>query len=262
MKPMLEKEINETLEISTDVEINTNIKYCNKCGAEIIASSEFCHKCGNKINAFKIEKTNKINKKIKFAIIGIVVFLITFSSSIGYYLYDSNLKKEAEQKAQKEAEQKTLSEYEEKFSNTTMKIYEEFIYLQILCNGISSIWKDAINSGKDFNQKVNMFISLSKAVTPNKKYSNNDYDKAKLEIEEAMKTLQNPPDKYNEPYKLIVDLYGYYTQIFNQAMNPTVSLLTYNQDVNQKTSEFQKIFDKIKVIKPDIVDKIKDMNIK
>ncbi|SQC02509.1 hypothetical protein [Clostridium tetanomorphum] len=124
----------------------------------------------------------------------------------------------------------------------------------LMCSVVSETWSSSIESRyKDFNDEL---IEL------NKRWSRNGFLKsredAKNKIELEMSQLKNPPNDYKEAYNTLVELYGYYSQIYNQSVSPKGSLITYNQDVNNKTGEFDKIYDKLAIIKPDI--KLIDMD--
>ncbi|MEG2538385.1 MAG: zinc ribbon domain-containing protein [Clostridium sp.] len=222
---------------------------CSKCGTENLNESLFCDECGTKlgessdITEKKVEvykesvENDESNRKKKFTknkiiLIGISLILVLVCL-IGYSNYNKNKK------------------YEETFTRTTLDILTETYSSQLMCIEISEIWRNAIDSSyKDFNTEI--------ANKQEQWKSDGVYEEretAKINIENNMKELRNPPEEYEEVYKLFVDLYGIYGQIYRQATSPQGSIMTYNQDVNQKTSEFDQIYDKIKVLKPEIAVK-------
>lgn len=70
-----------------------------------------------------------------------------------------------------------------------------------------------------------------------------------------MITLKNIPDNYKSAYTLLVELYSKYGQIYDQATNSTGSLTSYNNDVNTRLNDFNEIYDKIKVLVPEVASK-------
>lgn len=244
---------------------------CPKCNQEVSNDSIFCNKCGNSLEHVAInneyhedeiqteisnviekeddgEETESESAKLKeHRYKKIVIAIVLVAVSLFGLIYYNNYNKTQEATKYKE-------EYEINFTIGTIDILTETYASQLMCSTISSVWRDSIDSRyKDFNTEITRLQEdwKAKGVLKNR-------ETAKAEIEKKMKQLQNPPEDYKEAYKLIVELYGYYSQIYNQAVSPGGSLLTYNQDVNQKSSDFDKTYEKIKVIKPDIEIKAKE----
>lgn len=223
--------------------------FCSKCGSKLddIANEEE-ENINQKIDADKKEGTKtkiisgdkKINLKQKrimlFAIVGIALII---GSIVGYKCYDKNKKiKEAA---------KYHQQYEVNFAKTTLNILTEDYLCGQMCEQISDTWRNAIDASEDFNTKLSDLHSQWDSNGALK-----ERETAKNNIEKNMKKLQNPPKDYEEAYKLFVDLYSTYGQIYSQATSPNGSLVSYNQDVEQKESAFNQLYDKIKVIEPNI----------
>jgi len=245
---------------------------CPKCNWDNAEGSVFCNKCGCKLADEKkeddpepnsnqnidssknskqtIQTTEQKNVKVKKnktikSLVIVVSILLVISTIGGAIVFKINSDKKAKQAA--------YEKYELNFATATIKILTEAYICETMCNSISVTWRNAIESSyKDFNTEIRIMQDKLK-----NDGSLDERQKAKDDIEKTMKQLQNPPKDYEEAYKLLIDLYGYYGQIYSQATSPQGSLLTYNQDVNQKASEFSKTYDKIKVIKPDIESKAK-----
>lgn len=253
---------------------------CPKCDWENPDSSTFCNKCGfkldyenheDKINPqpensldetienvvdenatndsnLLVQESEKAPKKKKTMLIVslvILIILLAVGGAIGYKIYDDKKKEEEAQAA--------YDKYELSFLETTVDILTEAYLSQAMCGIISDTWRNAIDDRKDFNTEISNVYSAwrSKGIL-------DERANAKDDLEKSMKGLQKPPKDYEEAYKLMVELYGLYSQIYSQATAPQGSLMTYNQDVNQKSSEFDKIFEKMKVLKPDIEAKMKE----
>ena len=235
---------------------------CSKCGEEIPESSVFCNKCGaktddtieahdsdetmqeiieqenhNHIEQDDVNVTDKRKTSKTTVIVVVVLMIIVISGSfVGYKYY---------------AAKNYHEKYELNFATTTLSILTETYASELMCSQISDTWRSAIDSRyKDFNTEI---ANLEERWETNGFLK--DRKNAKDSIEKNMKELQNPPKDYEEAYKLFVELYSIYGQIYSQATSPQGSIITYNQDVNQKESEFSKTYDKIKVLQPDIETK-------
>ncbi|PRR80687.1 Double zinc ribbon [Clostridium liquoris] len=125
------------------------------------------------------------------------------------------------------------------------------------CNKCGTRLNEMINDALEDNKMKQSICEENEGNKEQDKGVLKERETAKNNIEKNMKELRNPPKDYEEAYKLFVDLYSLYGQIYSQAMSPQGSLMTYNQDINQKSSEFSQIYDKIKVLEPDIETKAK-----
>ncbi|WP_017413476.1 zinc-ribbon domain-containing protein [Clostridium tunisiense] len=228
---------------------------CTNCNKEITNESKFCPECGN---PFIIESTNnsevtalhiaenthikqKQNKRKKI-IISIILLVTIVGSILGGFAY----KKQAAHK-----------KYEYNFNVTVLKVLGETIEIETMCSKISSFWHDVIfgnmfvfkENGElgDFNDSIKQ---LQKAWKDNGTLSKRE--QAKAEIETQMKSLQNPPKDYESAYALLVELYSIYGQIYSQGTSPTGSLTSYNADVDKLFSDFNKIYDKMTILKPEL----------
>lgn len=236
---------------------------CQKCNWDNVEGSSFCNNCGydlkqtmdSDLNQNDIpelsqdekKRTGKSNKKKIFLLLAMFLLLaIAISSVIGYKIHNENIKKQEEAKALN-----ALKQYQTEFISNTIILLEETYLTEKMCSEVSETWRSAIDSDKDFNDEI---ISLYKSW----KYVGDlqKRDDAKNKLENGMKEIQNPPKEYVEAHKLLVDIYTTYTQIYSQATNPKGSLTTYLQDVNQNISDFDKLYEKLKVIEPEIEKKL------
>lgn len=220
---------------------------CNQCSMENVEGSKYCFQCGGSLiqNEADYENSHEENnkkeavktKKNYIKIISIASIVVIMLIGVGiYYNYNQNIKK-----------------YESNLNNAMTQILIETYLCSNMCNTISEKWKSAISDGYNFNNAIKKQIeSWTNDNTIKKRKEKSD----KLEV--MMKELKNPKSDYKESYDLLVELYSLYGRIYEQAIQPTGSIITYNSDVNSKLSEFNKVYDKIKVIKPEIEGQVKD----
>jgi hypothetical protein len=81
-----------------------------------------------------------------------------------------------------------------------------------------------------------------------------DLKKGKDEIENLLKRLTNPPSDLKTGYDLLLEMYGYYVQLYNQAVTPGLWGLSYQREYEDKFSEIQKAYNKALVVVPGIKD--------
>lgn len=143
--------------------------------------------------------------------------------------------------------------YSTKFDGTAAIIYINTLSVEIRCYLISEAWDDAIDNGDDFNTAIQTLIQNweeSGSIT--------SLEESKDGIDTAMKELQEPIESYSEAYSLLVDMYGLYVQLYDQATSPSGSLMTYNSDINDLASEFEKVYNQITVIVPNVEDQVEE----
>jgi hypothetical protein len=73
-------------------------------------------------------------------------------------------------------------------------------------------------------------------------------------IERGMQDLKDYPIQYQEAYNTLMDLYSVYSQINSLALSPSGSLMSFNNKVNDLSSEFTKIFSRLKIYMPKLKD--------
>ena len=62
-----------------------------------------------------------------------------------------------------------------------------------------------------------------------------------------MKTLKNPPKKYEEAYSVLKIFYDNYMKLTNSAVNPIGSLKTFSEDFNQYDTDTVNAFENMKL---------------
>lgn len=136
--------------------------------------------------------------------------------------------------------------YELTLKDTITSIHLSSNECLLICNQISETWRSAIQSSYgDFNQDI---AKAKKGFEDAGLYKKLDIQKSGIELN--MKKLQNPSKKYQQTYDLLLEMFGYYTQLYSQSASPSGSLMTYNSDVSSKSSELEKVYNKILVVMP------------
>ncbi len=198
-----------------------------------------------------------MKKSLIIVFIAIILVVIVIASL--YIKQQKEAKAEqariAEQKRIEEeriAEQKRLhDEYATTFRITAAAVYLQASTSALYCTLISEMWGDAIKKDLDFNLIINKTKEIIEKGGSYKKMED-----AKSNIDISMRKLINPPEDYKTGYNLLLEMYGYYVQLYNQACSPMGSLLMYNKDLNDRVSELKKSFDKISVVIPQIKDEV------
>lgn len=216
---------------------------CEKCGSEIPEGSAFCNLCGNKIvppdtpelatmDSNKPEQS-ELKKKPNILLFAILSIVVLVGVGVGYKIYTDYQKKKAEEL------------YIYNFTSAALTISGQTTICQMFAEELSSTWRKAIDDGKDFNVEIVKYINFL-----DEKGAIDDINQARDENAEKMKLIQNPIVGYEEPYNLLIEMYGYYTQVCNQVTSPSGSLLTYNQDLNSNSNEFDTTFEKLAIMIP------------
>lgn len=153
----------------------------------------------------------------------------------------------------KESKDAYTNMYVENFEFVAAKIYLETLLAELKCAYISETWSNAINSRakKDFSNEI------AKLITEwDEKGLIQEATESKEMIDIQMKSIQNPVPEYEEAYTLLLDMYGLYIQIYKQSLEPTGSLLTYNSTLKNMYSDFDKVYNQLIIIKPEIKERI------
>jgi len=113
-----------------------------------------------------------------------------------------------------------------------------------LCNKHSSHWRSAITS-----EYGNINAAIAESLEAGKE-TINQVNSARDTIENSMRQLNNPPSGYEQAHLKLVELFGIYNQLVKQAVSPSGSLESYNQDVNKLTGDFTKVVSELNVLMP------------
>ena len=175
----------------------------------------------------------------------IILAILSFGllSFLGGFLYSNYLIK----KNQSIGEARK-AKYEKEFLEIGGLIAANTYLSMTILEGISSVWGSAIESGYSFNRAIREY--LSKIESTLKELEKNDN---KITI--GMQGLKDYPIQYQEAYNTLMELHGVYSQLYSLAQVPSGSLMSFNNKVNDLTSEFTRVMSKLKIYMPRLADK-------
>ncbi len=117
-------------------------------------------------------------------------------------------------------------------------------------NEISKHWNEATQYNKD----INLMVETVQKTAEDGGLFNNLRTERK-DIDTLMNELNNPPEKYKDLYSKLLSYYGQYTTAYDLALNPTGSLLSFNNSISNVLSETNRQFNEFKTLIPqDIVN--------
>jgi hypothetical protein len=136
-------------------------------------------------------------------------------------------------------------EYEKKFLEISYDIITNTYMSELILEGTSKVWRSAIEIGVDFNGQIQGYLAGMKSSLKIMEDNNN-------KIEVGMQDLKDYPIQYQEAYNTLMELYEVYSQIYALARAPSGSLMSFNNKVNDLTSEFTKITSRLKIYMPNL----------
>ncbi|WP_146553422.1 hypothetical protein [Rummeliibacillus sp. SL167] len=184
------------------------------------------------------EYHSKRKSKKGLIISTIIIVTIAFIGGGGYSWY----------KYQQDQKEK----YAKKLAKTSAEIQLEFLLASIVADGSSDVWNDAIDDGRDFNLQLTTYHDILSENGTVKERKN-----GQKKIRNMMKALQNPPDDYNESYKVLKQIYGIYSKMLDQALYPSGSLLEFNRNINDLYNQFEQKKEELSITLPTDVKKLK-----
>jgi hypothetical protein len=113
------------------------------------------------------------------------------------------------------------------------------------CSLHSTVWKNAIRDNKDFNIELK---KLSEELENNGMYNYARYNKTSIDT--RMKEVSNPPKGYEKAHDKLVEMYGIYSQLYSLSLNPSGSLVSYNNTINDLQSKLVKASSEFNVLLP------------
>ena len=207
---------------------------CPECGKEISDTVKTCPNCGYK------KSKKEISKKKLIIIIILLIVIIGGGITTGVIIHNNNIKQQ----------EKAKKDYDDTLYSTSAKIYITGLAAEYHCSQIASVWHDCITDSycHDFNDKIEDYL------TKNEKALDN-LDGYKDEVSKNIKKLKNIPNSdYQDTYDKLVELYGVYSKLVEQATSPSGNYSNYISNYNSYSSEFKSIYDELKILQPEIED--------
>lgn len=215
---------------------------CPECGKEVSSQLKKCNNCG-----YKLKQVDK--KKIKkYSIIGVVLtILIIIGMIVGTNINKSN-------------REKINKEYHDQLVKIGSEIYVNGLVSSLYCYDIGKDWYKAIFDdfnywddyyqyrSSDFNTAISNYLTTNKDKIDNLKKQQN-------EIKEEVAKLQNQPNqKYKEAYDKMIELYGAFNNLVNQATSPSGNYRDYVSKYNQYSEDLSSAYEQLSVLIPEIKD--------
>jgi hypothetical protein len=212
----------------------------------------------------KIEITKETLTSKKFMVTaGVILFIIV--SVIGLMMYQKQQQVQAEEKAKQEQKEKE-QEYLAQLEDAHLTITDAAAKAEEMSSTYVDAWHDAIWNDyvlidgvempvSDFDEGI-MFIYLDFE-------ANGDItaltDEA-FEIDLLLKDLNNPPEKYQKFYDMLIDIQLNYETYVDLAEYPSGSFETYSKNVNDLSNDLYKQLKEFELRLPDAEDEELELN--
>lgn len=202
---------------------------------------------------------------MKKSVILIVVLIIIAGVFAGLYLKSekdrkveqariAEAKRIEEQRVleEQQREQQRKEEYKADLIASVAMTYAGSVYNYMSCSLIQHSWSSGID-----DDTVSESLALMKKLMKDKGL-NDKLANLKNDVDDLMKKLQDPPEGFALPYKYALDMYGYYVQLYSQAISPSGSYISYNQELNKNYTEMEKLFNQICIVIPEVKRKAEE----
>jgi len=186
-----------------------------------------------------IKKIFLFPKKTPFVSV-IVLLFIFFGITFGYLYYQKKEQQQQQQQLQQLQEQQQLQQLQEQQQK---ELYLTKLHLAIslipisatwcnkMCETYSTAWNKAIEDQVDFNTALSLTHALADDLG-----DINQIERQKKDIESILKNLNALPDYLPEVHKKTIEFFGIYAQLSSLAINPSGSLMSYNNKVHELQS--------------------------
>lgn len=203
----------------------SSISVCPECKSILSQEFSICPSCGFPISP---QTNNKNKTKKKFHFIPLVVILsILLVSCVVVFSYFRN------------------SAYHDNLLQATYTILDGSTVAEEAGDFITDVWYAAIHDepttktatylvdAEDFNEALNNLFTSSMFKEKIAAIIDNQYD-----VSDLMKSLLDPPSKYQEAYVSIKKLYEDYLTLTNLSIAPEGSYNTYSESLTKAITNF------------------------
>ncbi len=209
----------------------TPTRPCPYCGEHVLRSAKKCKHCGEFLDAgMRMQSQQKQSRNmVKPLLIAIILALVV--CSFGYVMISQAKKTETQYL-------ENLISIHDKMDDASMKCIG-------MASGYSDCWRTAIDTGADFNKYLrekHTIYKLNGSVATIERY--------KSEIDTLMAQLSEPPDRYRQAHRCLVDLYGIYAQLHACGESPSGSLMSYTHKLNDLQGELDNHINRLKACLP------------
>lgn len=225
---------------------------CEDCGTEIPSDADACPNCGCPVSEKneshdetapqKVEITSVNLPTVKKSAKKYIIIAIIVAILIGLGIIVGSIIK-------RNQSEKISADYSENLKSATATMLLGATEAENAGNLIKSVWYNTIyekrdsktdeythSNGYGFNDDFNDSL--------NALFSDDDFDSIissiknnQESVSELMKSLQNPPERYEEAYEAIKKFYAAYLDLTGLAINPSGSLQTYSSNFNNADTE-------------------------
>ena len=250
-------ELPEIQEVETESIEDVKEIVCEECGTIIPEGATICPNCGCPISEDEVDgsvaeddiennipttKAQKIklwlgDKKHVAALAAFILLIVV----IAVVAINANIK----------------ASYTKSLKSTVDLMYTGASTAESCGTMIHDVWYNAIfeeydDDTDEFTRPNGYFVDFNDALSNLKEdsyfsLSINLIETNQTNVQNAMKKLKNPPEKYKEEYDAISDLYDSYIDITKLATDPTGNLQSYTSDFNDADSEFAKKYKNMEI---------------
>ncbi len=258
---------------------------CPECGKQISDKAQRCIHCGFELtsnpinttdNSLKYVDDNENNRYLdettmnktdstlyetqtsvankldlrKGIIIGALAFvIIVIAVVVGSSIHQKTVERK---KADKEKQLET--EYMENYTSAANEMFNGGLKAEKACGLIHDVWSNCIFDESDvttdkYTSGTDDFnVALANLFTDSSFVSDvADIKDSKVKVDDLMKELKNPPDKYDDAYDALQDLYTEYTTMVSLAEEPSGSLTSYTSEFNSADTDFVTAYNKVQI---------------
>ena len=165
----------------------------------------------------------------------------------------------------KNNQEKLDKEYHDQLVVTGAKIYVNGLVSNMFCYDIGKVWYMAIFDefswgseyykyrSTDFNESISLYLEDKKENLENLKKQRSEIN------DEILKLQKKPNEKYKDAYDKMIELYGAFNNLTDQAISPSGTYKDYVSKYNQYSEDLTAAYKQLVVLIPEIKDyKIED----
>lgn len=207
---------------------------CPECGKEVSSQLKKCNNCG-----YKLKQVSK-KKKRNIITISLLILVLLVVSLVGIITINNK------------NEEKRNKEYHDLLVETGGKIYLNSLMSELYCSEITKIWYESIFDrksvyyGESFSKNISEYLEEHEEDMETLKSEKNKIDKM------VVKLQNRPNENYKDSYDKVIELYGTYKKLTDQAISPTGTYNDYVRKYNNYSEELKSTYEQLTVLIPEI----------